>query len=149
MANNRKFSADDASLSVGSIITTRTRKYSDLDSSFLANSNTGDIFISKDAQAVKQSVRNLILTSAFERPFQPGIGSGIGALLFELSDAATLSTIETYIEICIEQYEPRAKVINITADGEIDSHYITVEVEFQVITLNETVTLQVVLERLR
>ena len=89
MATTRKFAADDGNLNVGSIITSRTRDYIDFDFDFSANTETGDIFKKKDANAVKCSVRNLILTDFYERPFQPFLGSGVAQLLFELSDDIT------------------------------------------------------------
>jgi len=149
MATTRKFAADDANLNVGSIVTTRTKKYSDIDLLFGVNSNTGDIFIKKDAAAVKQAVKSLILTNFYERPFKPTLGSGVSGLLFELSDFSTLGAIETYVELCIKNFEPRAKIINITAEGDPDQNFVTVEIEFQVVTLTETITLEIVLERLR
>ncbi len=81
--------------------------YSDLDLSFNRNPVTGDIAISYDEQAVLRSVRNLLLTNRFERPFQPNLGSNLTGLLFENTTPDMESIIATEIRDCITNYEPR------------------------------------------
>ena len=71
------------------IITSRSVLYSDFDLAFIKHPNTKDVTILKDLDSVKQSIKNLILTSRGERPFNPNLGSGIRALLFEPADFFT------------------------------------------------------------
>ena len=149
MAVTRKFADDDATLGVGSIITSRSRNYSDLANSFTYNTNTGDLYLSKDAAAVKQSIRNLVLTDYGERPFKPYIGSGVRGLLFELADDTTATLLKDAIRRTIENYEPRARVLSLKVELQEERNHILVRLEFQIVNTTETVVLEVNLERLR
>ena len=95
-------------------------KYEDLDLDFIAHPTTGDITTKSDLEAVKRSVRNLVLTSKYERPFQPFLHSGIRGMLFEPLTAITAFSIRQNIIDVIKQYEPRASLMNVrvTADSE-------------------------------
>ena len=79
----RKYSSDDANLNSGSIFTSRNRDYSDINMLFEANPNTGNIYKVKDAAAVKQAVRNIVLSNFYEKPFNIFYGSDLRNLLFE------------------------------------------------------------------
>ena len=149
MAVTRKFANDDANLNVGAIITARTRKYIDLDLDFSANTATGDVFKKKDANAVKEAVKNIILTDFYERPFQPFLGSGIQGLLFELADDATDIEIRESIRQAIENYEPRARIINIFVRSSGDLNSVDVTIEFMVVSTNQQVALELTIDRLR
>lgn len=149
MATVRKFADDDASLNVGSIITSRSRNYSDINKSFTYKPTTGDVYLVKDANAVKQAVKNLILTDYGERPFRPYIGSGVRELLFELSDDLTSTLLKDNIRRTIENYEPRAKILDIKAELATDENSLRVRIEFQIVTSLETTVLDVNLERIR
>jgi len=149
MATIRKFSDDDAALSVGSIITSRNRKYSDLSASFSYKPNTGDLYLTRDASSVKQAIRNLILTDYGERPFRPYIGSGVRGLLFELADDITNTLLRDAITRTIENYEPRARILNIVLDLQEESNYVLIRIEFQIVTSSGTLALEINLERIR
>lgn len=147
--STRKFANDDANLNVGSIYTARNKKYIDLDLEFSNNSATGDIFKHRDAKSVKEAVKNLILTDFFERPFQPFIGSGIRGLLFELADDATAVEVKENIRAAIQNFEPRAQVINITVIASNDDNALEATIEFRVVSTQEIVALDLTLDRLR
>ena len=83
--------------------------YSDLDILFTAHPVTKDITVKKDADAVKRSVRNILLTNNYERPFKPSLGLNLRSMLFELSITHT-KVLENDIIRLIETYEPRANV---------------------------------------
>ena len=83
------------------------RIYSDFDLSFAANPVTGDVAKKYDVNAVKQSLKTLVLTRFYERPFQPKLGSPIYALLFENIDVITANRLQLELEILINKYEPR------------------------------------------
>lgn len=149
MATVRKFADDDASLNVGSIVTSRRRNYSDIDRTFTYKPTTGDLYLVKDAKSVKQAIRNLVLTDYGERPFRPYIGSGVRGLLFELSDDLTSTLLKDNIRRTIENYEPRARILNIKVELAPDENSLRVRIEFQVVTSSEVATLDVNLERIR
>lgn len=138
------------------------REYKDLNLSFLANPNTGDIVKLTGAEAVKRSIRNLVLYEFYEAPFQPKKGSGVTARLFENVTPLTAMQIKDDIERVIKYYEPRAKFVRVQvaentnkADatvfvyGSPDYHYYRVDIWFEVVNLIEPVEMTVFLERVR
>ena len=85
----RAFAVEDGNLNTRSLVTTRTRLYSDIDLTF-AKKPSGEIYKKTDAAAVKQAVKNLLLTNKYEKPFQPSFGGDLNNLLFELVDNDTV-----------------------------------------------------------
>tara|TARA_R110002074_G_scaffold157241_1_gene314037 strand:- start:112 stop:552 length:441 start_codon:yes stop_codon:yes gene_type:complete len=143
-----KLSAEDGNLGVSTLIGTRTKLYKDIDLTF-ANKTSGEIFKKEDAAAVKQAVKNLILTNYFEKPFQPLFGGNLREMLFDLADDDAEEDIEERIKNAIGVFEPRAQALNVTAIATPDRNSIRVTVEFRVINTQETVTVTTVLARLR
>jgi len=143
-----KLSAEDGNLSVSSLIGTRTKVYKDIDLTF-ANKPSGEIFKKESAAAVKQAVKNLMLTNYFEKPFQPRFGGNLREMLFDLADDDAEEDIEERILNAIAVYEPRAQALNVIATATPDRHSIRVTVEFRVVNTQETVTISTVLARLR
>ena len=126
------------------------RQYSDLDLFFSAKGVSKDINKVTDIQAVKRSVRNLVLTNHYEKPFHPEIGSGVRDILFEPMTPITANILTRKIEDVIENFEPRAKLIGVRARPDLDRNAYEVTIEFYVInTPTELVDLTVMLERLR
>lgn len=144
----KSFSIEDGNLGARTLITTRSRLYKDIDLEFEARS-TGDIFKKQDAAAVKQAVKNLLLTNYGEKPFQPRYGGNLSGLLFDLADDLTGDDIEVACRNAIQTYEPRARVIEIDADVNPDRNTAEVRVVFQIINTEEIVTLQTTIARLR
>lgn len=130
-------------------IVARDSLYSDLNLLFSPNPVTGDINPIKDAEAIKKSVLNLILTNFFERPFQPEIGCGVRGLLFEPADPITISDLEDAAKQVLDNFEPRVKVLNITAVDDPDNNAYTMSIEFQIISTQQIAEVTTVLERLR
>ena len=130
-------------------LSTNTRSWSDLDLDFVAHPVTKDIVLKRDVEAVKRSIRNLILTNEYERPFQPNIDGGVTRHLFELSTPHTKHNIESAIRTCISNYEPRAEVIDVFVTGDLDKNGFNVTIEFRVINTPNPVTIELFLERLR
>jgi len=143
-----KLSAEDGNLSVSTLIGTRTKLYKDIDLTF-ANKTSGEIFKKEDAAAVKQAVKNLMLTNYFEKPFQPLFGGNLREMLFDLADDDAEEDIEDRIKNAINVFEPRAQALNIIATATPDRNSIRVTVEFRVINTQETVAVTTVLARLR
>ena len=126
------------------------RTYSDLDLFFSAKSVSKDISKVTDIQAVKRSVRNLVLTNHYEKPFHPEIGSGVRDILFEPMTPITANILARKVQDVIENFEPRAKLIGVRARSHLDRNEYEVTIEFYVInTPTELVDLTVMLERLR
>ena len=126
------------------------RQYTDLDLFFGKKSTSKDISKVTDIQAVKRSVRNLVLTNHYEKPFHPEIGSGVRDMLFEPMTPITAHILTKKIEDVIENFEPRARLISVRAIPNLDRNEYECTIEFYVVnTPTELVDLTVFLERLR
>ena len=126
-----------------------TRIYKDLDLDFGRNVVTNDVNKLTDVEAVKRSVRNLINTNHFERPFHPEIGGNVRALLFENMTPLTALNLQRKIEEVLSNFEPRAKITQIIADPDIDRNGYRLEIRFYVIGIQNPITVETFLERLR
>ncbi len=127
-----------------------SQKYSDLDLFFRKNGGNTDINIITDVQAVKRSIRNLVLLNHYEKPFHPEIGSGVRDMLFELMTPVTAQILARKIQGVIENYEPRARLVGVRANPNLDRNEYDVTIEFYVVNApTELVELDVILERLR
>ena len=126
-----------------------TRIYKDLDLDFGRNTVTNDVNKLTDVEAVKRSVRNLINTNHFERPFHPEIGGNVRALLFEPMTPLTALILQRKIEEVLSNFEPRAKITQILADPDIDRNGYRLEIRFYVIGIQNPITVETFLERLR
>lgn len=144
----RTFSVEDKSLTSSLIRATKRRDYSDIDLTFTARPS-GDIYKKTDAAAVKQSVKNLITTNYYEKPFNPRFGANIVAMLFDLADEDAKYDVEQACKVAISRYEPRAEVLNIDAKVLPDYNSIEVSITFRVKSTFEEVTFQTILARLR
>ena len=129
---------------------TRSAKiYRDLDLDFAANSATKDIQKLTDVEAVKRSVRNLINTNHYERPFHPEIGSNLRAMLFENMTPQMNHLITKQIELLIANYEPRARLVTVRTLPQFDRNAYAVTINFQVVNSPTPVIVETLLERLR
>ena len=144
----RAFAVEDGNLSTASLITTRTKLYKDIDLTF-AKKPSGEIYKKTDAAAVKQAVKNLLLTNKFEKPFQPEFGGDLNNLLFELVDNDTVYEIDGAIREAVQRYEPRARVRQVATNLQPDANSISVSVTFQIVNTEEVVTLDTTITRLR
>lgn len=144
----RTFSVEDGNLSTSIITSTRAKIYKDIDLSFIAKPS-GEIYKKQDAAAVKQAVKNVLMTNFAERPFNPNFGANLRSLLFDLADPDAEYDIERRVLSAIETYEPRAKVLNVRAIAQPDNNNVTVTVTFRVISTSEEITFTTTLARLR
>ncbi len=126
-----------------------TRQYKDLDLSFGRNVITNDVNKLTDVEAVKRSVRNLINTSHFERPFHPEIGSNVRAMLFEPMTPLTALNLQRKVQEVLVNFEPRIRLVQIVARPDIDRNSYDLSIYFYVIGSTELITVQTFLERLR
>jgi len=130
-------------------MTTLTKIYSDIDFTFTKKPVTGDVALSFDNKAVIRSIRNLLSTKKYERPFDPDLGSNIDALLFENFSPLVASLIEREVTDTINNYEPRALLDSVRVSADPDSNQYSATITFYIenATLPTTVTL--ILERNR
>ena len=127
-----------------------SRKYSDLDLFFGKKSSNSDIQNITDIKAVKRSIRNLVLLNHYEKPFHPEIASGVRDMLFELMTPVTAQILARKVEDVINNYEPRARLVGVTAIPNLDRNMYEVSIEFYVVNQpTELVDLSIMLERLR
>ena len=123
--------------------------FSDFDSLFQANPITKKLNTNVNREAVKESVRNLILTDYFERPFRSDIGCSILSYLFELFSPALKQTMENAVIEVINNFEPRADVLDVLVEDRSDLNAISVTVAFQIRNDVTPVVIDVILERVR
>ena len=126
-----------------------TRIYKDLDLDFGRNTVTNDVNKLTDVEAVKRSVRNLINTSHYERPFHPEIGSSVRALLFEPITPLTSLNLQRKVEEVLNNFEPRIKLVQILSRPDADLNRYALRISFYVIGTPLPVTVETFLERLR
>ena len=129
---------------------TRSSKiYKDLNLGFEQNTATKDIQKIKDVEAVKRSVRNLINTNHYEKPFHPEIGSNLRAMLFELMSPQMNHMISKQVENLINNYEPRCNLVQVFTQPRIDRNGYSVQISFRVQNHPDEVIVESFLERLR
>jgi len=128
---------------------TLSKIYSDIDFTFTRKPVTADVALSFDGQAVIRSIRNLLSTNHYERPFNPDLGANLNALLFEPISPLTSSALETEITNTIKNYEPRASIqsVSVTSQPDYNAYNVTLSFFIENSTLPTTVTL--LLERNR
>lgn len=143
----RAFSIEDGNLS-SSILTSRDVSYKDVDLSFTTNTRK-DVYKKTDAAAVKQAVKNLILTHRGEKPFSPYFGTKIRDMLFDLAYSGMTYDIQERIKVAINNFEPRAYVQSVKAKVLEDQNTIDVQVVFLILNSQESVTLNTSISRLR
>ena len=126
------------------------RQYTDLDLFFGKKVSDQDVNKVTDVQAVKRSIRNLVLLNHYEKPFHPEIASGVSGMLFELMSSITGNIIARKIQDVIRNFEPRARLVSVRALPDMDRNSYEVIIEFYIVnTPTELVDLSIMLERLR
>tara|TARA_B110000208_G_C11599533_1_gene369472 strand:+ start:43 stop:471 length:429 start_codon:yes stop_codon:yes gene_type:complete len=126
------------------------RQYADLDLFFGKKTSNNDVSEVTDIQAVKRSIRNLVLLNTYEKPFHPEISSGVRDMLFELMTPVSAAILARKIQDVIENFEPRARLVGVRSIPDYDRNSYSVSIEFYVVnTPTELVDLTIFLERLR
>lgn len=116
---------------------------------FIAHPDTGDISKKFDENAIKQSVKNLILTNHYERLFHPEIGSQVTSMLFELYTPLTKAMMVSSIRNTIENFEPRVNLIEVDVRPNQDNNGIYVTIVFIIVNTSEPITVNLILQRTR
>ena len=154
----RIYSNEDGNVNKKSIVVSRTREDKDIDLTFSAKfigldsdgtNLRADIFKKTNAGAVKQAIRNLLLTNFTERPFMHRFGGNLSDMLFRLSTEVDDANLESDIARAIQTYEPRAQVLGINSVVSPDNHEVRITVRFLVIATLQQDTVELNLTRLR
>ena len=123
--------------------------FKDLNLDFQQNTATKDIQKITDVESVKRSVRNLINTNHYEKPFRPQVGSNLRAMLFELISPQMNHAISKEIDLLIRNYEPRCRLVEVSSNPQIDKNAYAVTISFYVVNHPEPVVVESFLERIR
>ena len=163
MADKVQAYSNDYIKHVKSTSTRQSRKFKDIDLDFGRHPVTNDVNTIEDAIAIKRSVRNLIQTNFYERPFHPELGCGVRGLLFENYNPVTNVFLKRKIEECLLNHEPRIQLTGIVINGDdfeylsedriisgdIDSNRLRIEIYFNIIGVPHPQSVSITLQRLR
>ena len=125
------------------------RSYKDLDLNFTAHPVKKDVSKHVNERAIINSVKNLVSTNFYERPFRPEIGSGVRQVLFELVDSISGASLERQIAEVINNFEPRVSIDSIIATPAPDENGYYITMQFFIVNLPNPITINFFLERIR
>lgn len=128
---------------------TLTRIFSDIDLSFEPHPSTKDLRVKYDDNAIKNAVKNLILTRHYERPFHSEIGSNVTNMMFELVTPATVVLLKQEIADVIRNFEPRVDLVTVEVGFSPDQHTLLVSIVFNIKNTTRPITVQFTLDRTR
>ncbi len=126
-----------------------TRLFRDISLVFAAHPMTNDVVTKIDAAAVKQSIRNLVMTMNYERPFHPEKGCQIYGMLFENVTSTTLNVAKQSIVDVITQYEPRANLVDVVIEDALSNNAINISIYFTLLNIDVVESVSVFIDRLR
>ena len=127
----------------------RTRVFSDLDFNFTKHPLSHDVARKFDEEAIKQSIKNLVMTNHYERPFHPEIGSQISALLFENSGPMLEAMLQSAITNTIINFEPRVQLISVDVKSNNDNNAVYASITFKIVNTELPLTVDLLLQRTR
>ena len=128
---------------------TARKWYTDIDLNLTAHPSSGDLSLKYDKDAVKRSLRNIMLTNNFERPFKPNFGANLRGLLFELADDITKYEIRSQIMEAVEAYEPRVRVNQIDLQQSRTGNDMHVSLIYGIVGIQAPQQVEVILQRVR
>lgn len=123
--------------------------YSDLDLDFIAHPTTGDVVRKTGPDAIKRSVRNLILTNFYDRKFRHSIGSNAQKILFDNANVLTATFLENAIKEVVGNFEPRVQLLDVKVQFDYDNNGYNVGLAYIILNRNISVTTSLFLERIR
>lgn len=126
-----------------------SRTFIDFDPKFTVNQDSKQLFVKYDENAIKQSIRNLVLTRNYERPFHSEIGCPIGSLLFEPVSPALAQLIKQVIIQTITNFEPRVSLTAVQVKFSPDNNSVYVSIEYRIINTSTVQALNLTLKRSR
>lgn len=123
--------------------------YRDINLAFEKHPITGDIVTATDVEAIKKSLRNLVMTDLYDVPFNPEKGTSLNGSLFENFTPITTEFLKTKIKEMIDLYEPRIQVQKIVIFQKDDQHTLEVTIHFKILDLNRFEDITIFVERTR
>lgn len=134
---------------LNSPVRSRPSLFSDFHKDMTQNPISEDLAVKRDEEAVKEAIKNLILTDRGERLMQPLVGGNIRAMLFENNTPATIKIIQETVKETINFYEPRATLLDVIVQSSLDESTVQVAIYFYINNIEQPITLTVFLERTR
>lgn len=110
--------------------------FKDISASFQINPLNNDLIAIKNVSAISRSVRNLVLTQKGEKPFQPNLGSGVYALLFENMDSQIASVIRDEIMLVIKNYEPRVILTEVIVEPNFETGSMDASIKYEIVGID-------------
>jgi phage baseplate assembly protein W len=143
--------SDQASSNISGSVGTRQEvsRYSDLNLQMIPHPQKRDIIPLKGELAVKNAVKNLLLTNFYERPFNSTLGANLRGLLFEPADSITKIALENGVKNVLENYEPRIDNINVIVNSHQNDSEYRINVVFSIKSTDEVSDVEINLRRLR
>jgi phage baseplate assembly protein W len=123
--------------------------FKDINLSLARHPITGDIATLSNVEAVKRSVRNLVNTNFYERPFHPEIGSNVRSVLFEPVSPIVATVLERHVRDVIANFEPRAELVDVIVSDNSDANEYRVQIKFFIVNSSDIADMNTFLERLR
>jgi phage baseplate assembly protein W len=130
-------------------IVSKKKPWRDLDLSLKIHPIRKDIIPLKDDAAIKNAVKNLLVSNFYERPFQNDLGANLSGLLFEPAGVITEIQIRDNIRKVLDKYEPRIKVNNIAITDLSEKNSYKIIVNFLIKEYDTAENVEIVLRRLR
>lgn len=106
--------------------------FADLNLSMPIHPKTEDIVPLTDLDAVKQAVKNLVLTNFGEKLFRPDFGGNVTSYLFEPVGYTTAISIQEEIRSVLQNFEPRVADIEVQVDNNLDQNAYRVTIGFSI-----------------
>lgn len=144
----KAFALEDGNLNTSRVGSTKAVSYKDIDL-FFAAKPSGDVYKKQDVAAVKQSVKNILMTNFMEKPFNTTYGGNLNSFLFELDTAVEADMLRDQIFETVTLHEPRALMRDVYISLDPEKNTINVNISFQVLNSVEPVSLELALTRLR
>jgi phage baseplate assembly protein W len=123
-------------------------RYIDIDLNFIRHPMTHDIVKKYDEDAIKQSVKNLVLTNFYDK-WNPDVGSNVSNLLFEPMTPVTTTSIHRSIEQTILNFEPRVEIININVTPNFENHQYDIQINFNIVNVENPIIVSFTLTQVR
>ena len=123
--------------------------YSDFTNDLTVHPITQQLVVLKNADSVKQSLRNLILTNLGEKPFSPLFGSNVNKSLFELFDPFFVEDVKRYVTLAVQQYEPRVNLISVDVSQDRTETAVTINIVFSLINTTQPLSISIYVKRVR
>ena len=126
-----------------------TRIYSDFNLLFSRHPVSGDVNIKTNEESIKASIRNLILTKNYERPFHPEIGCQLHSMLFENFTPVAVQIMKKTISDTIRKFEPRISLLEVRLQDNQDQNRVDLDIVFKINNNDRPVTLSTYITRVR